>query len=320
LNIHSKGKSRIRVLKWLIAIVALAFLIYEIFVKHDAVALFSEYRETIKSTYPYLLIVLLLMPLNWFIEAAKWRKLLNDGNAISWLKAYKGVLMGISVGLFTPNGVGEFAGRMWVVGKDEREKAVSSSIVGSIAQLSITITIGGAFVVFFTSQILAAEWLLTAQVLATITIGIGLMAYYKMPQIAAALLSKFKFFNRFEKFKQSIQSVSTKALTEAYGFSLIRYIVFCTQLGILIYVIGGLENQVLLIMALVPVYYYIQTLIPTIALGEIGVRGFILLILFKDLLIESDVILISFLIWVINIIIPGLIGILFLSKIKMERR
>lgn len=96
---------------------------------------------------------------------------------------------------------------------------------------------------------------------------------------------------------------------------------FCSQLGILIYAIGEFEMyEVIGLVSLIPVYYYVQTIIPTVALSEIGVRGMIMMFLFSGVLMESEVLLISFLIWVINLIIPGLIGLLFLAKTKFVKQ
>lgn len=313
--------SRVRILKWIISLLAIFFLYYEIFIHHDAISLIKQYRDTIVQIYPSLLIVVILMPVNWLIESYKWKRLLNSPGAMSSSKAFQGVLMGVTLGLFTPNGVGEFAGRVWVVKDAYREKAVSSSIAGSLAQLCITITVGGGFVVFSTSRLIATEWLITARVLAVVTVIVGFVAYYKMPQIAGRVLSKVSFFNRYEKFKESLLSFSRKALTEAYFLSLLRYLTFCTQLGILLFAIGDLElHHIVALFTLIPVYYYIQTIIPTVALSEIGVRGLILLFLFSNLMVESEVILVSFLIWVINLIIPGLIGLIFLARTKFVKQ
>jgi hypothetical protein len=321
LNIHKKQIGRMRIVKWIISLLALSFLYYEILVKHNAVDLLRQYKDTVVDVYPYLILVLLLMPINWMLEAYKWRMMFNTPEELSFWNATKGVLMGVTLGLFTPNGIGEFAGRIWVVKEIHRERAVSSSIAGSLAQLCITITIGGAFVVFQASQILAKEWLVTAQVLGVITVLVGLISYYKMPQIAAVVLSKIKFFDRFENFKQALESFTKRELTMAYIISLIRYGVFCTQLGVLLYAIGGLYAVDLsFLFVTIPIYYYIQTLVPTVALSEIGVRGLILLFLFAGIMIESEVILISFLIWIINLILPGLIGMYFLIRTRFVKR
>lgn len=293
------------------------FLYYEIFVRHDAVALLKSYQSIFTSKFPSFLLVLLLMPVNWLLETIKWTRLFGNVNVLKPIKAFKGVLMGVALGLFTPNGVGEFGGRIWVVNKEHREQAISSSITGSLAQLCITITVGGGFVVFFISQFVASQWLLTAQVLGGFTIVFGVIAFYKMPRIVTSLLKRFPYFQRFDKFQSAMISYDRRALTEAYMWSLLRYVVFCTQLAILLITVGSVDHQYIVgLVCLIPVYYYIQTIVPTVALSEIGVRGMILLFLFSNILVDSDVIVVSFVIWIINLIIPGLFGLFFLAQTK----
>ncbi len=308
-----------KIAKGVITVLAIGFLIYEIFYRHHAIDIFNEYAESITDHWRIILWVLLLMPVNWILESLKWKYLLSNGN-ISLLKALKGVWMGVALGLFTPNGVGEFFGRIWVIEKSKREQAVSASIVGSLAQLAITITVGGACIVFYASNYIAPNWLLTAQIAAVVTILIGLVSYYYLPKIASVVLSKISFFKRFASFKKTMKSYSTHQLSVAYLISFARYIVFCTQLGFLIFGLADVPLEVVYTLtALIPVYYYIQTVVPTVALSEIGVRGLILSFLFAGFLVNTELILASFIIWIVNLIIPGLVGLLFLVQTKFVK-
>lgn len=307
--------------KWVLAVLAIAFLAYEMFVKRDAISLLKSYREIIADKFDILIIVMVLMPLNWLIDALKWRWLLKPHTNLPVLTALKGVFMGVAVGLFTPNGVGEFMGRLWVVDDKYRERAASTSIVGSMAQLAITITIGGACVVFYMGDFILPQFITLNQILAGLTVLIGFYLYFKLPIIANGLLKRLRWLNRFQDFVSSFKDFDFSALTGAYVFAFLRYLVFCTQLGLLLFAVGELQLDLhWQLLCLIPVYYYIQALVPTVALSEIGVRGMILAFLFSPHLFESDVILVSFLIWVINLIIPGLIGLGFLLQAKIVSR
>ena len=308
-------------MKWALAVLAISFLAYEMFIKRDAVSLLRSYRDIITHNMDVLLLVIALMPLNWLIDAVKWKWLLKPYAKLSVASAFRGVFMGITVGLFTPNGVGEFMGRLWVVSEDKREQAASTSIVGSMAQLAITITIGGACLVFYIGDFILPRYVIVNQVLAVATVVLGFFLYFKLPAIASGVLTRLPFLQRFSAFIASFKDFDLRSLGGAYVFAFLRYIVFCTQLALLLFALGELTlagHWSLLF--LIPVYYYVQALVPTVALSEIGVRGMILSFLFSPFLFESDVILVSFLIWVINLIIPGLIGLFFLLKAKIEAR
>ncbi len=306
--------------KWAFTAIALVFLWYEIFIKNNAVDLFSGYQLKVKSNLIPVIWVVALMPVNWGIDALKWRWLLKRHTQISILTSIRGVLMGLSVGLFTPNGVGEFAGRMLAVKKSFREESVAASIAGSLAQLAITITVGGGCIMFFVGNYVAPDYLNLARMAAILTVAVGFYAYFKLPNIARFLFARFKRIDKFKKFQSSLGAYSQRELFTAYLFGLARYLVFCTQLGILLFAIGDIEFATHAhLVWLIPIYFYVQTLIPTVALSEIGVRGLILSYLFIDFLNEPDVILASFIIWLVNLIIPGLFGLFLVLRTKITR-
>ena len=246
--------------------------------------------------------------------------LLKPSVTIPLKKALSGVMMGVSVGLFTPNGIGEFGGRMLVVNRNERGYAVSAAIVGSLSQLAITITVGGACLVFYISDYLLPEYRLVASIATVLTVLIGFVSYFALPRIAALLFKRIRWFNRFEKFVKSLEEVSVPLLVKAYVLSLLRYTVFCFQLILVIYLVSDWFAIFKPINAgLIPVNYYVQTLIPTVALSEIGVRSFVLSSLFQSNLLSIDLISASFLIWMVNLIVPGLVGLVAFMRYNTSK-
>ena len=93
-------------------------------------------------------LVIFLMFVNWGIEAIKWQLLIKHIQQFSFFRSFKSVLSGCSVTMLTPNRVGEYGGRILYVKEDNRIKAISLTIVGSISQLLVTM-IMGCFGLFF---------------------------------------------------------------------------------------------------------------------------------------------------------------------------
>ncbi|MFB0924241.1 MAG: lysylphosphatidylglycerol synthase domain-containing protein, partial [Vicingaceae bacterium] len=56
-------------------------------------------------------IVLILMFLNWGIEAVKWRFTIRNIEEISIFKSFKLIFTGITLGFLTPNRIGEIPAR-----------------------------------------------------------------------------------------------------------------------------------------------------------------------------------------------------------------
>src|SRR5690606_12786240 len=61
-----------------------------------------------KGNLWWLFAVFFLMPLNWSIEALKWKRLLSGFLKIDFWRALRAVLAGVTVAMFTPNRVGEY--------------------------------------------------------------------------------------------------------------------------------------------------------------------------------------------------------------------
>src|SRR4051812_18758305 len=73
----------------------------------------KEIQSSFTSTRVlYLVAVLLLMAVNWGIEAVKWKVCIHRIQKIPLLTAFKAVLSGVSFAVNTPNRVGEYLGRV----------------------------------------------------------------------------------------------------------------------------------------------------------------------------------------------------------------
>src|SRR5215208_4195931 len=90
----------------------------------------------------YLVLALCLVPLNWGLEAWKWKLSVHDVYPISFLQAFKAVLSGVSFSVTTPNRIGEYVGRIIYLPEGNRLKTISVTVVGSFAQLLVTILMG----------------------------------------------------------------------------------------------------------------------------------------------------------------------------------
>ena len=95
--------------------------------------------DKINSNYFTIIVVIFMMFINWFLEALKWKFLINKIEEISLMTSIRAVFSGITVSTFTPNRIGEYAGRVFCLEKGDRIKAVLITIIGSMSQLFNTI-------------------------------------------------------------------------------------------------------------------------------------------------------------------------------------
>ena len=129
--------STLRALRWLIGVLVLSMMVWQIAMKSDVTVWWSQLQVawTSEGKFIWFLLAVALMPLNWFLEIAKWRQLLLQRWNINWSIATKAVLAGVSVSLTTPNRIGEYAGRMLVA---PSEQAVTVVKTGSAAYSSLS--------------------------------------------------------------------------------------------------------------------------------------------------------------------------------------
>ncbi len=106
----------------------------------DIYAVFLQQFST--ANWLILAVVCVLMPFNWLIETLKWQPFLRRYDPISLKKAFFAVLAGVSFALFTPNRVGEYAGRLLYVRPENHWKSLLINAVGGIAQYLVLLTGG----------------------------------------------------------------------------------------------------------------------------------------------------------------------------------
>ncbi|MDR3716921.1 MAG: lysylphosphatidylglycerol synthase domain-containing protein [Puia sp.] len=258
----------------------------------------------------------LLMPLNWGIEARKWQLLIGSVGRISFRNAFKAVLTGTTLASFTPNRMGEYLGRILYIPEGQRLRGISLTIAGSIAQLLVTLTAGVAGI-FYLRERLDHPFILFFTVIALWT---ALTIIYFRLSWLVGLLDKSPAWGRYKKYIKVPQDFRANILIRILFLSFLRYAVFMIQYQLLFSVFGtgltgaqvwGGMSVVFLVMAIVPTFTF---------LTELGLRweaSIQIMELFSGNTV--GIFAASFGIWLINLIIPALAGSLLILSIKLFR-
>ena len=98
-----------------------------------------------------LLGIILLSVFNWLFEFLKWKNLVEVVERISLYTATKQVLAGVTAGLFTPNGIGEYAGKALYFPKNETKRILFLNVICNGIQLILTIMFGTLGLLYFNS-------------------------------------------------------------------------------------------------------------------------------------------------------------------------
>jgi len=278
--------------------------------------------------------LVLLMGINWGIESLKWKLLINQSEKVSFYLAYKAILGGLAVSVFTPNRVGEFIGRVFILRKTDPLKAIMLTIVGSFSQLMVTIVLGTFAYVFFARQYLSSlisesTWLVNGFSFTLILLSLLILfIYFNISALhRISILIPAKYSARIKSGINAMADCPRHLLLKTVLLSMLRYLVFSAQFYLAIRLMG-LNFTVVQCMLVIPVIYLVLTSIPTVTLTEIGVRGSVSVFLF-GLLIGTNgldsgqtlaVVSASTLIWMINIAVPSLLGVLVIFRLKFFRQ
>ncbi len=256
------------------------------------------------------------MLINWTIEAFKWRYLLKETERLSLLKSFQSVLTGLAVSMITPNRIGEYMGRILYLRNRNKIQGATVTIIGSFAQLIVTGLLGLLGLVYYIYFIRFTPWLnvlLISSILASIVLGY----FYFNLHVLVDWTEKVSYLKKVRTFLQIVKRFDKQQLIRILFYSLLRYVVYTIQFYILLKLLN-VDGSFLDLIFTIWLIFWAMAIVPTIAIAEIAIRGetaiFFLLPLSSN---ELGMISSTLLLWVINLIIPSLIGCLFVYKIKI---
>lgn len=311
-----------------IVVFSLYFLYKELVLKNDIINFDkSLFFKLITDNIILIVIVLFLMFLNWFLEALKWRYMISKIEKVSIYTSLKAVFAGITVSSFTPNRVGEYGGRVFYLEKADRLKGVIITFIGSMSQLLITILFGSISFIILSELLFESKVLFSAiskfkllVFLLLFLFNVFIFYFFYNVHSFISFFNLNKYINRFKQYIQTFTIYNSSELTNILLFSFSRYIVFSIQFLILLNVFE-IDSSTFHSMLSVMLIFLFVSIIPTIVVAEIGVRGSVAIYVFSLFTINSiGVFSSTLLLWIINLVIPSLIGIYFVFNLNFFRK
>lgn len=265
-----------------------------------------------------------LMFLNWGIESRKWQWQLQPLQRMGFGRSFRSVLAGCSITMLTPNRIGEYAGRILYISEENRIRAIPLTILGSISQLSVTMLAGTAGILYLrngsgmVTGLKEMPWFLNSfiLVLSILSTVFLFLLFFKVHDMVL-LISRIRFLKSFVKYLHAAESFTRKQLLRILFLSFIRYLVFILQYVLMMQVMHvdiPVENSAWLMTQ----FFLLMVLAPTIGFTELPVRataGVAILGLFSVNVLGIQAAI--FAIWLINLVIPAMIGGIFILGVKM---
>jgi hypothetical protein len=313
-QISERNKIIIRWLNRMLAVLALLWLVrYWSKIQPEAFLTYLQNGTNLSSLF----VVLLLAVFNWWLETIKWRYLIvSVMPSIKMSEALKSVLAGLTLGIVSPNRTGEVLGRVFSLPFPKRFPGFVFHACGSFSQFTATLLIGGAFSLYYGTYSELSFWANWGRI--GLSTGIIFSLLLSFP---GSILKKIDLIvMRWGVSAKEIEALHKPLfLLPALFLSLLRFGVYSLQLSLLW---NNFDSSIpfFTIFTITSVMFMAVSVIPSMAISELGIRGAVLVHLAESSGFNSTpAVLAAALLWLMNVAIPALIGIIPLQKIEWFR-
>jgi len=238
---------------------------------------------------------------NRYLEILKWQNLVRFIKPITIGESTKQVLGALTAGIFTPNGLGEYAGKALYFDKKKTKKIIFLNLICNGIQMILTIIFG--------------------------TIGLFILGYWQWAFAIVGLSFLFILFSflskkiklksySIEKLLHKINEIPKSIHQKNLWFAICRYLVFSHQYYFL-FLAFDVDLPYLTMMATIATVYFLASSLPSFQFLDFAVKGSVAVFFFGKLDVnEWIVIFISTLMWFLNVVLPVVIGSYFVLKFK----
>jgi uncharacterized membrane protein YbhN (UPF0104 family) len=274
-----------------------------------------------------LILAVLLMFLNWGLEGRKWQVVIRRIQHLSFMQSCKAVFTGTTLAFFTPNRIGEYMGRILYLDEGKRIKAISLTIVCSMGQLLVTWWAGMGGILYIQAygdkQVLhtfspqTGLWL-NMVLYGTLVAAVILTLFYFRLAGLVRWIEKIRIIEKPVAYIRVLDSLNATILFRILSLSIFRYCVFIGQYYLL-FDVFDVHVTAAQVAGSVSVIFLVLSIVPTIAVvTELGVRwkiGIEVVQIFNGNI--TGILATSLAIWMINLVIPALIGSLLILSIRV---
>ncbi len=310
ISVSHKAKQFLVLVVKLLIVGAAFYFIYKQLMQNDQLD-WDKFTTLIQSKQSFgsIVLILLLTFLNRFLEILKWQNLVSVIRPVTVGEASKQVLGALTAAIFTPNGIGEYAGKALFFEKSQTKKIVFLNLICNGIQMVLTVLFGLFGLLYFNASF---------QVITTQTVLLlfgSLLVLLIVLFLAKRITIKgYSIEKLIHKINEIPKSVHRKNIALAIG----RYLVFSHQYYIL-FLVFDVDLPYPLLMATITSVYFLASSLPTFQFLDFAVKGSVALYFFGLLGVnEWIVVFISTLMWFLNVVLPVIIGSYFVLNFKSQ--
>lgn len=256
-----------------------------------------------------ILLVLVLSVINRYLDILKWQNLVSTIQPISIKESITHVLSGATAGVFTPNGVGDYASKLLYFDKSNSRRILLLNFISNGAQMLVTVLFGIIGLLYFNTvaDVISAEIISFIFIfLLIITLSLILLRNVEVRNLSAQKVwNKIHFISKDVHLKNMLLSIA-------------RYLIFSHQFYFLL-VIFRVDLPYLSLMSGIMAMYFVSSSLPTFQIFDFAVKGSVAVFFFALLGVnEWIIIFITTVMWLLNVVTPAIIGSYFIVKLKPQ--
>jgi len=310
ITMPNKAKQFLVLLLKVLVVAGAFYFIYNRLASNDQLE-WQKFRQLVWSKVSIwgVLLVLFLSFLNRFLEILKWQNLVQVIKPISVGEASEQVLGALTLALFTPNGIGEYAGKALFFEKVKTKKVIFLNLICNGIQLILTVVFGVFGLLYFNTEfnVISSNTILILLGICGLLFGIFFLT--KSVKIKGYSIEKL-----IHKVNELPKSVHQKNIL----LGVLRYLTFSHQYYFL-FLLFDVQIPYLLLMATITSVYFLASSLPTFQFLDFAVKGSVAVYFFGLLGVnEWIVVFISTLMWFLNTVIPVVIGSYFVLNFKIK--
>ena len=257
--------------------------------------------------------ILSLSLINWILEILKWQNLVAYIHQISFKEAMKQTLGSLTASIFTPNRIGEYGAKMLYFDKREAKKIVLLNLIGNSTQMLVTTYFGiaGLWITGLHLELFYGKYVEFSVAALLIVVFIILGYIYRKRE--------FIYGFTIAKLITKVKEVPPTIYLTNFQLATMRYLVFSHQFYFLL-LLFGVSLPYPTAIATLFVMYFIASIVPTIHLLDIVIKGSVAVFLFSKLGVHEWIIVsVTFLMWLLNLVIPVVIGSFYVLRFKLKQ-
>ncbi|MFK7833621.1 MAG: hypothetical protein AB8B52_10115 [Winogradskyella sp.] len=258
--------------------------------------------------------LVILSSFNWFFEILKWQYLVKTLKPFGFISALEQSLGGHTAAVMTPNRIGDYGAKALFFAKSLRPKILLLNLLGHMAQMTITVLFGSVGLILFVQQyqLNFNYHKMIPPLVLLFMFGVILVVILKQKRF------KIKGFS-VTALMEFTRTIPFKIHGFNLAFSLIRYLIFSFQFYYLL-VLFGVPLTYYDAMIIITSMYLLASVMPTISIFDVIIKGSIAVFLFGFADInELTILSITSLMWLLNFVIPSIFGSYFVLNFKLPK-